>query len=75
MPFLSLPFHRLRYEDTGGHKPALVFCHSFGMRAEMFAPQSCATSPPRTAASSGTSAPMARARPSIPSASGTRRAT
>ncbi len=39
MPFLSLPFHRLRYEDTGGHKPALVFCHSFGMRAEMFAPQ------------------------------------
>ena len=39
MPFLSLPFHRLRYEDTGGNKPALIFCHSFGMRAEMFAPQ------------------------------------
>jgi pimeloyl-ACP methyl ester carboxylesterase len=39
MPFLSLPFHRLRYEDTGGTKPVLILSHSFGMRAEMFAPQ------------------------------------
>jgi hypothetical protein len=39
MPFLTLPFHRLRYEDTQANKPALIFCHSYGMRAEMFAPQ------------------------------------
>ncbi|MGY4225073.1 pimeloyl-ACP methyl ester carboxylesterase [Bradyrhizobium sp. USDA 4503] len=39
MPFLNLPFHRLRYEDTQSNKPALIFCHGFGMRAEMFASQ------------------------------------
>jgi pimeloyl-ACP methyl ester carboxylesterase len=45
MPFLTLPFHRLRYEDTQANKPALIFCHSFGMRAEMFAPQLAEFSP------------------------------
>jgi pimeloyl-ACP methyl ester carboxylesterase len=39
LPYLNLPFHQLRYHDTGGNKPVLVLCHSFGMRAEMFAPQ------------------------------------
>jgi 3-oxoadipate enol-lactonase len=39
LPFLSLPFHRLRYEDTGGNKPVLILSRSFGMRAEMFALQ------------------------------------
>lgn len=39
MPFLNRPFHRIRYEDTRGAGPVLIFCHSYGMRAEMFAPQ------------------------------------
>lgn len=30
---------RLHYEDSGGDKPAVVFCHSFAMDGSMFAPQ------------------------------------
>jgi 3-oxoadipate enol-lactonase len=29
----------IRYEDTGGDGPALVFSHAFGMNGSMFAPQ------------------------------------
>lgn len=39
MPFLNLPFHRVHYEDNQVAGPVLIFCHSYGMRAEMFAPQ------------------------------------
>jgi 3-oxoadipate enol-lactonase len=39
MPDLKIENRNLRYDDSGGTGPAVVFCHSFGMSGEMFAPQ------------------------------------
>ncbi len=39
MPFAEVNGQSLRYEDTGGDGPPLVFSHGFLMDHEMFAPQ------------------------------------
>ena len=39
MPFAEVNGQRLRYEDTGGDGPPVIFSHGFLMDREMFAPQ------------------------------------
>src|SRR5581483_4297344 len=39
MPLAEVNGQRLRYEDTGGHGPPIIFSHGFLMDREMFAPQ------------------------------------
>jgi 3-oxoadipate enol-lactonase len=39
VPHATIGNHRLRYEDTGGDGPAIIFCHAFGMTGAMFEPQ------------------------------------
>lgn len=39
MPYAEINAQRIRYEDTGGQAPAVVFSHGFLMDREMFAPQ------------------------------------
>jgi 3-oxoadipate enol-lactonase len=45
MPFAEVNGQRLRFEDTGGPGPAVIFSHGFLMDREMFAPQVEALSP------------------------------
>jgi 3-oxoadipate enol-lactonase len=39
MPFADIDGQRIRYEDTGGEGPAVIFSHGFLMDREMFDPQ------------------------------------
>ena len=39
MPTARIGAQTIAYEDTGGHGPAILFSHSFGMNGTMFAPQ------------------------------------
>ena len=39
MPFAEINGQRIRYEDTGGEGPAVIFSHGFLMDREMFDPQ------------------------------------
>lgn len=39
MPFAEVNGQRLRYEDSGGDGPPVIFSHGFLMDREMFAPQ------------------------------------
>jgi 3-oxoadipate enol-lactonase len=39
VPHATIGTHRLRYEDTSGDGPAIIFCHAFGMTGAMFDPQ------------------------------------
>jgi pimeloyl-ACP methyl ester carboxylesterase len=45
MPFAEVNGQGIRYEDTGGDGPAVIFSHGFLMDHEMFAPQARALSP------------------------------
>jgi pimeloyl-ACP methyl ester carboxylesterase len=45
MPFTEVNGQRIRYEDTGGDGPPVIFSHGFLMDREMFAPQVNALSP------------------------------
>jgi 3-oxoadipate enol-lactonase len=45
MPFAEVNGQRLRFEDTGGDGPPVVFSHGFLMDREMFAPQVDALAP------------------------------
>ncbi len=39
MPYADINGQRIRFEDTGGELPAVIFSHGFLMDREMFAPQ------------------------------------
>ena len=45
MPYAEVNGQRLRYEDTGGDGPPMIFSHGFLMDREMFAPQAAALAP------------------------------
>jgi pimeloyl-ACP methyl ester carboxylesterase len=45
MPFAEVNGQRIRYEDSGGDGPPVIFSHGFLMDREMFAPQVGALSP------------------------------
>ncbi len=45
MPYAEVNGQRLRYEDTGGDGPPIIFSHGFLMDREMFAPQVAALAP------------------------------
>ena len=45
MPYAEVNGQRLRYEDTGGDGPPVIFSHGFLMDHEMFAPQAAALAP------------------------------
>ena len=45
MPYAEVNGQRLRYEDTGGDGPPIIFSHGFLMDREMFAPQAAALAP------------------------------
>jgi 3-oxoadipate enol-lactonase len=45
MPFAEVNGQRLRFEDSGGDGPAVIFSHGFLMDREMFAPQVQALAP------------------------------
>jgi pimeloyl-ACP methyl ester carboxylesterase len=45
MPFAEVNGQRIRYEDSGGDGPPVIFSHGFLMDREMFAPQAEALSP------------------------------
>jgi pimeloyl-ACP methyl ester carboxylesterase len=45
MPYADVNGQRIRYEDTGGDGPPVIFSHGFLMDREMFAPQVAALSP------------------------------
>jgi pimeloyl-ACP methyl ester carboxylesterase len=45
MPFAEVNGQRIRYEDSGGDGPPVIFSHGFLMDREMFAPQVEALSP------------------------------
>jgi pimeloyl-ACP methyl ester carboxylesterase len=44
MPFAEVNGQRIRYDDTGGDGPPIIFSHGFLMDREMFAPQAEALS-------------------------------
>jgi 3-oxoadipate enol-lactonase len=39
MPFADVNGQRIRFDDSGGDGPAVIFSHGFLMDREMFAPQ------------------------------------
>jgi 3-oxoadipate enol-lactonase len=39
MPHVMIGSQRVQFEDTGGDRPAILFCHAFAMTGAMFAPQ------------------------------------
>jgi 3-oxoadipate enol-lactonase len=45
MPFAEVNGQRLRFDDTGGDGPPIIFSHGFLMDREMFAPQLAALAP------------------------------
>jgi len=45
MPFADVNNQRLRFDDSGGDGPAVIFSHGFLMDREMFAPQIAALAP------------------------------
>jgi pimeloyl-ACP methyl ester carboxylesterase len=45
MPFADIHGQRIRFEDSGGDGPAVIFSHGFLMDREMFAPQVDALAP------------------------------
>ena len=45
MPFAEVNGQRLRFEDSGGSGPPVIFSHGFLMDREMFAPQVRGTRP------------------------------
>jgi 3-oxoadipate enol-lactonase len=45
MPFAQVNGQRIRFDDTGGDGPPVIFSHGFLMDREMFAPQAAALAP------------------------------
>jgi pimeloyl-ACP methyl ester carboxylesterase len=45
MPFADVNGQRIRFDDTGGDGPPVIFSHGFLMDREMFAPQAAALAP------------------------------
>jgi 3-oxoadipate enol-lactonase len=45
MPFAAVNGQRIRFDDTGGDGPPVIFSHGFLMDREMFAPQAAALAP------------------------------
>jgi 3-oxoadipate enol-lactonase len=45
VPYAEVNGQRLRYEDTGGDGPPIIFSHGFLMDRQMFAPQAAALAP------------------------------
>jgi 3-oxoadipate enol-lactonase len=45
MPFAEVNGQRLRFDDTGGEGPPVIFSHGFLMDREMFAPQAAVLAP------------------------------
>jgi 3-oxoadipate enol-lactonase len=45
MPFAEVNGQRIRFDDTGGDGPPVIFSHGFLMDREMFAPQTAALAP------------------------------